>query len=243
MDVEHQVGWSEETSHLFIDYGRYFVPERERQIHVMVALLSYLDRPCAVLELCCGEGLLAEALLDRYTQITLHGLDGSAKMLARARERLVRFGERYQCRLFDLASADWRQPEPPFHAFVSTLATHHLAGPQKQALSRTSTGYWRVTAFVITDIVAQSSDEGRRLAAEAWDEAVRVRSIEFDGNTGAFEFFKREGWNTFWYLDPQDIDKPSPLFDQLRWLEEAGFVDVDVHWMLAGHVVFSGRKR
>jgi len=60
------------------------------------------------------------------------------------------------------------------------------------------------------------------------------------GNTGAFELFKREGWNTFWYLDPDDIDKPSLLFDQLKWLEAAGFVDVDVHWMLPGTLFSAG---
>jgi tRNA (cmo5U34)-methyltransferase len=173
----------------------------------------------------------------------LLGLDGSAEMLARARERLARFGDRFQCRAFDLASTDWRQPEHAFHAVVSSLCIHHLAGLQKQALFSDVYGMLvEGGAFVIADIVEQSTDEGRRLAAEAWDEAVRGRSLELDGNTRAFEFFKRERWNTFWYLDPEDIDKPSPLFDQLKWLEEAGFVDVDVHWMLAGHAVFSGRK-
>ena len=238
-----QPGWSEETSRAFIDYGRYFVPERERQMRTMVALLAYLDGPGALLELCCGEGLLAEALLDRYPKITLLGLDGSVEMLARATVRLARFGDRFQCRVFDLASADWRKPGQLFHAVVSSLAIHHLTGLQKQALF--SDVYRMLVGggvLVIADIVQQSSEEGRRLAAETWDEVVRARSVELDGNTGAFEFFKREGWNTFWYLDPDDIDKPSLLFDQLKWLEAAGFVDVDVHWMLAGHAVFSGRK-
>lgn len=34
----------------------------------------------------------------------------------------------------------------------------------------------------------------------------------------------------------------SRLFDQLKWLEDAGFADVNVHWMLAGHAVFGARK-
>jgi hypothetical protein len=29
-----QTGWSEETSRIFIDYGRYFVPERDRQMRI-----------------------------------------------------------------------------------------------------------------------------------------------------------------------------------------------------------------
>jgi hypothetical protein len=32
------------------------------------------------------------------------------------------------------------------------------------------------------------------------------------------------------------------LLDQLKWLEGAGFVDVDVYWMRAGHAIFGGRK-
>ena len=44
------------------------------------------------------------------------------------------------------------------------------------------------------------------------------------------------------YFDPEDIDHPSRLFDQLKWLEQAGFADVDVYWMLAGHALFGGRK-
>ena len=123
------------------------------------------------------------------------------------------------------------------------MAIHHLTGPQKQELF---SDIYRMLvdggAFVVADIVDHPTRVGKRLAAETWDQVVRKRSLKLDGNTGAFEFFEREGWNTFWYLDPEDIDKPSPLFDQLKWLENAGFVGVDVHWMLAGHVLFSARK-
>ena len=83
---------------------------------------------------------------------------------------------------------------------------------------------------------------GEQQAAEALDDVVRRRSIKLDGNIAAFEFFRKEGWNIFRYLDPEDIDKPSPLFSQLKWLEQSGFSNVDVHWMLAGHAIFSARK-
>ena len=35
---------------------------------------------------------------------------------------------------------------------------------------------------------------------------------------------------------------PSPLFDQLAWLSEAGFEPVDCFWLLAGHAVYGGYK-
>jgi tRNA (cmo5U34)-methyltransferase len=241
-DATCQTGWTEEVSRTFMDYGRYFVPERDRQMQMIAALLPN-DDPGTILELCCGEGLLAEVLLDRYTESTIYGLDGSAEMLQRTKERLARFGDRFQGKLFDLAAKDWRAPGISFQAVVSSLAIHHLTGPQKQEL------FFDVHrllvdggAFIIADIVEHPNDSGRRLAAETWDEVVREQAIHLDGNIEAFTFFKNEGWNTFWYLDPEDIDKPSPLFDQLKWLENAGFVDVDVHWMLAGHAIFGARK-
>jgi tRNA (cmo5U34)-methyltransferase len=210
---------------------------------MIVALVPHLDRPFTVVELCCGEGLLAEALLERSPTCTVIGLDGSAGMLQRAQERLAAYEARFQARQFDLAETSWRETAQAVQAVVTSMAVHHLDGPQKQALFRDV--YRMVTdggAFVIADIIQTAHSLGQGLAAKAWDEAVRERSLELDGNTAAFDFFTREGWNTHRYLDPDDIDKPSRLFDQLKWLEQAGFADVDVHWMRAGHAVFGGRK-
>ena len=32
------------------------------------------------------------------------------------------------------------------------------------------------------------------------------------------------------------------LYEQLHWLEEAGFIDLDVYWLKAGHALHGGRK-
>ncbi len=54
--------------------------------------------------------------------------------------------------------------------------------------------------------------------------------------------FEDGQWNTFRYPDPDDIDHPSGLFEQLLWLQQAGLVAVDVHWMRAGQAIFSAWK-
>jgi tRNA (cmo5U34)-methyltransferase len=235
--------WSEETSLDFINYGRYFIPEREYQMQVISGLLSTLKGENHILDLCCGEGLLDEVILDAYPSFTLQGLDGSMEMLHRAQERLSRFGNRFTATKFDLAVNDWRHPEQTINAVISSMAIHHLTGSQKQKLF---TDVFKILApdgiLIIADIIAHPDKMGEQQAAEALDDVVRRRSIKLDGNTAAFEFFHKEGWNIFRYLDPEDIDKPSPLFDQLKWLEQSGFSNVDVHWMLAGHAIFSARK-
>ena len=89
--------------------------------------------------------------------------------------------------------------------------------------------------------MAPSSEWERRHVARAWDDVVKRQSLEYLGDLRAYEFFVRERWNIYDYPDP--MDKPSPLFDQLRWLEEAGFRDAGVFWAQAGHAVYGGYKR
>ena len=58
----------------------------------------------------------------------------------------------------------------------------------------------------------------------------------------AFEFFQDDTWNYYSDPAPDPIDQPSALLDQLKWLEAAGLRNVDVHWLKAGHAIFSGVK-
>jgi tRNA (cmo5U34)-methyltransferase len=240
----HPTGnWSEQTSQTFIDFGRYFVPERELQIEAFCALIPAPDQPFNILELCCGEGLLAGALLERFPTCTVHGFDGSPAMLERARQNLARYEQRFQTQLFDLADRSWRTLDWPAQAVVSSLAIHHLDGPQKQELFRDLYGLLAPGGVLaIADVTEPASQAGAELAAKMWDEAVRQRALELDGNTDAFAYFERERWNMYRYVEPDDIDKPSRLLDQLKWLEQAGFANVDVYWMRAGHALFGGQK-
>lgn len=235
--------WDERASEEFIQSGRYFVPERERQIDTLATLVSARPEPGWVIDLGCGEGLLSQAILEKAPAIRVFGLDGSPAMLRRAQQRLAAFGERFEAHRFNLFERDWPVMKEPLRALVSSLAIHHLDGLQKQALFREvfdslAPGGW----FLIADIVEPASPAGWKLAAEAWDEAVRERSLALDNSLEGFARFEQLQWNTYRYFDPQDIDRPSPLFEQLRWLEQAGFTAVDVFWMRAGHAIFGGIK-
>lgn len=235
--------WTETNSQTFLDYGRYFVPERERQIETICGLIPPAAEGALLVELCCGEGLLAHALLERFPGAVLLGLDGSPEMLAAASSRLAEFGEHFQSRTFDLAGTDWRDDIQDAHAVVSSLAIHHLDGAEKAQLFADAYRMLRPGGvFVIADVVAPAGTQAEAVAADAWDWAVRQRSLELDGDLRGFALFEEERWNLYRYFDPDDIDKPSPLFDQLLWLADAGFVDVDVYWMQAGHAIFGGHK-
>lgn len=240
-------GWDEADSRGFIDYGRYFVPDREEQIATLLALLP--GHPRHVVELCCGEGLLARAVLDRFPECTVHAYDRSPAMIATATAGATAatgHADRFEGRLFDLADRSWR--EFPFlvdgiDAILSSLAIHHLDGEGKRELFRDMA---RALApggvLLIADLVRPRTPAGVALARNAWDEAVRKRSLELAADLRPYEMFRKDGWNYYADPDGDPIDQPSSLIDQLRWLEEAGLGGVDVFWMKAGHAIFGGTK-
>ncbi len=77
-----------------------------------------------VLDAGCGPGLVAEAFLQAGHSV--HGVDLSAEMVRRARERCARFGDRAR---FDQGSALALDPALRFGAAVSRLVVHHVADP------------------------------------------------------------------------------------------------------------------
>ncbi|MDP6345421.1 MAG: methyltransferase domain-containing protein [Alphaproteobacteria bacterium] len=236
-------GWRESDSDTFVDWGGYFVPHRDSQIRIICDLVAPAGNGDGYVELCCGAGHLGEALLRAHPRARLLALDGSATMRRVSRQRLEQFGDRAEVAAFDLADGGWRRlPWAPL-AVVSSLAIHHLDGDQKRRLFADMYGALKPGgSLIIADLVEPTTRPSRAVAAWTWDAAVRQQAMAHDGAGDPYRRFVELDWNLYASGEPDPADQPSPLLDQLNWLTEANFVDVDVHWMLGGHAVFSGRK-
>ena len=236
-------GWSEDDSRHFIDYGAYFVPERETQIDTICSVVPPAPDGALIVEIACGEGLLCAALARRFPRAEIHALDGSETMLAAAKARLEAAGGACRTALIDLAARAWRSFERPVHAFVSSLAVHHLDGAAKARLFRDlAAALAPGGVIVVCDLVEAQREAGLALWKRHWDEGVRERSLALDGDEKMLEFFRDDGWNYYADPDADPADMPSSLFDQMRWMADAGLSRIDVHWLRAGHAIFSGMK-
>lgn len=241
-DAPAPPAWSASDTEVFARYGDACVPRRAEQIAVVCDLLS--DIPVAyVLDLCCGEGRLAEEYLRRSADGRVVLLDGSAEMLASAGQRLAAFRGRYTQLQADIGDQDWRSGVS-YGGVMTSLAVHHLDGAGKRALYRDIHGMLEPGGvFVMADLVEPAGATARRLAGDQWDQAVQRASRELFGGDEAAVVFRETSWNYYRLPGPDPVDRPSSVAEHLDWLREAGFAEVDVAWMLAGHAIFTARRK
>ena len=216
------------------------VPARAEQAAVLLALFPFrASDSFRVVELGAGEGRLTHAVLELFSNASALALDGSRAMLELAGARLSRFRSRARAEFFDLASTDWLPLVAGADVVVSSLCIHHLDGSGKRALFSSLREHLSERgALLIADLVAPRRAEALRLFADTWDDSTERQSLSATGSPAVFDLFVSSEWNIYRHPDPMDI--PSPLFDQLKWLEAAGFSGVDCFWMQAGHAVYGG---
>jgi tRNA (cmo5U34)-methyltransferase len=136
----------------------------------------------------------------------------------------------------DLAGSDWWPQLDGADAVVSSLAIHHLSEEHKRRLFEAVA---QRGALLIADLVEPRRGEARELFAATWDIAAEANAVA-QGTPHAYQQFNATRWNYFRYPDPGDT--PSPLFDQLGWLRDAGLASVDCYWLRGGHAIYGGYK-
>jgi tRNA (cmo5U34)-methyltransferase len=238
-------GWTEETSTHFLDMADVYVPQRGEQIATMVGLIpAQPDESFTVVELAAGGGALARAVLEAYPRCSCTALDGSSVMRAHLEQALAAYRDRLSVQPFALEEAGWLATLPrPLRCVVSSLAVHHLTGEQKRLLfqqlaQRIEPG----GALLLADIVEPATPRVEQVFARQWDDATRAQSVALHGNLSAYATFQADNWNYFTPAGKDEIDRPSPLLDQLVWLREAGFQHVDCFWLAAGHAIYGGYR-
>lgn len=234
--------WSEEESALYRELAAGAVPARAEQIATLLALIPRrASDPFRVLELGSGQGMLGYAVLETFPRARLHALDGSVSMREEASRRLAPFEDRCSITAFDLSSTEWHHALGGVDVVLSSLCLHHLDGEKKRLLfAEVHRRLASDGALLVADLVEPQRAEARELFASSWDWEVRRRAQAHRGSTRLFERFLKERWNYYRFPDP--VDRPSPLYAQLRWLDEAGFSVVDCFWLRAGHAVYGGYK-
>ena len=243
--MTEQPVWTETDSRDFLDLAEIAVPARAEQTRALLDLIPAApEEAFTVADLCAGEGLLCEAILSHFPRSHVAALDGSELMRTNAASRLAHFGDRARVLAFNLDADDWIDGLPsPVRCVLSSMALHHLEAERKRRLFRELAEKLEGGgALLVADIIATSSQSVRRSFATQWDELARDQSLAVVGSLNGYERATKEGWRPTWLVDKKDGEMPYPVFEQLKWLEEAGFALVDCFWLRAGHSIYGGYR-
>lgn len=238
--------WSEADSQHFIERGHIHIPARDEIQETILELLpAERDEPFLAVELGVGGGWLCAAILERFPEARVLGLDGSPTMLRETEARLAPFAGRFELRQFRLEDRSWLMRiggNGQARLFVSSLVIHHLDAAGKRQLYRDLYDHLEDGgAALIADLMAPRSERERRYVARGWDAEVERQSLALTGSPDAYQEFIDDHSN--WYTYPDPMDTPSTVPEHLAWLEDACFAGANVFWARAGHAVYGGYKK
>jgi len=197
-----------------------------------------LDKPIRVLDLCAGFGALAISILKSYPKAKALCLDGSEPMTELGRKQTAAFAERIEFAQASLDTADWlKSTSGTYHAVVSAQALMRF-----MTSARRQTLYKEIFNIVtpggcfinVDDMCAPSPGLHKRYKA-ALNQWLEGYIQEESGETSPFEKYKEDS--------PVDYIKPIRdgfLDQELSWLREAGFEDVDCFWKFGTMTVYGG---
>jgi len=188
-------------------------------------LVKSLTHAKTVLDIGAGTGLFTQFIYDIKPNLHFTLTDLSAQMLDVARERFEGASN------FEYLETDFSKDSLPgkYDIIISGLAIHHLEDAAKAKLYKNI--YLALNdggLFINADQVAGKNVLFDSLYKYHWRETVSNSGLDREALIQAFERTK--------------LDKLAPLESQLKWLEKAGFNEVDCIYKNMNFAVFGGFK-
>lgn len=192
---------------------------------IPVSLLESENKAPSILDIGAGTGLLSAFVKEKFPQASVTLIDLSEKMMDMAKQRF-KGEEKMEYLLADYIEYTF---EKTYDIVISSLSIHHLTDEEKRNL------YVKIFSILNKDGVFINADQvlGHTPFLESMYKKDWTNKIEASGLTrqeldAAYERTK--------------LDKMSTLEDQLDWLKESGFKDVDCVYKYFNFVVLYGRK-
>ncbi len=180
-----------------------------------------------VLDLGCGTGNVSKIIKERFPQSKITCIDLAEKMIEMARTKLSHY-DNIEYKIGNFSKLHFSND---YDVIVSSLAIHHLKtdDEKKYLYSKIFNALGKGGVFYNADTVLGSTNYLSKVNMEKWKDYM-LKNVPLD------EVEQK------WLPTHYEEDFPASLMDQLDWLREIGFKEVDVIWRYYQGAVYGGYK-
>lgn len=204
----------------------YIIPEMQKYYGAAVWAMETAAPEPVILDVGAGTGLLSAFLLEKFPDARLTLMDISENMLDLARKR---FATRPDTE-YIVCDYSCSELGGPYDLVCSALSIHHLSPEDKRQLfGRIYRALKPGGMFVNADQAEGETPYFTQRYLDYWNDFLRSGPMTEAQHA---EILKRR----------DTLDRNEKLSEQLTWLKEAGFADVDVVYRNRTFIVTVARK-
>ncbi|AFS77783.1 methyltransferase, type 12 [Gottschalkia acidurici 9a] len=204
------------------------IPCYEQMINAMISVIPFdKDTSINVIDIGAGTGNVSKAIKDRFKNSKITCLDISKNMIGVAKLKLKGYSDvKYE--IEDFYSYSFKEK---YDVVISSLSLHHLStdNDKKNFYKKIYDFLYDEGVFYNLDLVLGSSDIIQNLYISQWKEFMykSISNEEID-NKLMRKYYEE--------------DNPSKLIDQIHWLENIGFKNVDIIFKYFNYAIYGGMK-
>ena len=204
------------------------VPHYIQMIDALVSAIPFKNTDSInIIDLGCGTGYVSMKIKERFPNSKLTCLDFAENMIAQAKIRM----NKYKDVTFYLEDIRKFEFDKKYDAVVSSLALHHLETNKDKIkfYKKIFDALEPEGVFYNSDIILGSNETLHELYISKWKEFM-AKSLPGD-----------EIEDT-WMAKHHKEDRPEVLLDQIYWLKDIGFKQIDIIWKYYNFAVYGGTK-
>ena len=204
------------------------IPHYKEMINALISSIPFeKEDSIKVMDLGCGTGTITKALKQEFNDAQVTCLDLAENMLEMAKIKLDDYKD------INYITGDFYHFNfhEKYDVIVSSLALHHLVTDEdkKGFYTKVYEALNSGGVFFNADVVLGTNNYLQELYLEKWK--------EFMNQSVSMEEIEEK-----WIPAAEEEDHPSKLVDQLNWIHNIGFKDIDVIWKYYGGAVYGGYK-